>query len=281
MFGIFKSKEEKEQAKAEKEVEKMHKEASASAKINEATLKREAAERARTFQGEMDYKRRVYKAEAALMERDESARAALTIAIGALDREQAKTHPHPVDVARCKRRVKNYFYEVVTINRAMKALEECKLNHQWDRGMMELSRTFKLMNDVKTGVGPVKKLIFLYRTKRVESMGNEVFTQVNDYFGANAKPLSEAEMKEYESKYPVDLMISDELFNKIIDTDDMDMYINNPDIVKISPDELTQAKQEINREVMQKGEPPVFEEASDFEAVSDENLEKKMQEMGF
>ena len=273
MFKVFKSKEEREQAKADKEIAKMQKQAAASAKINDALLKREAAESASKFQKELDNKRRVYKAEGALKSREEDARASLIIAISALQQENSKEYPNPIDQKRCEQRVKNYFFELVTIKRAQRALDECKLNNQWDRAMGEMSNTFKLMREAKSGSNPLKKMLFFYRYKRVEGMGNEVYGQVESYFGSKAKPLPEDVVKEIEGKNPIDLMISDKLFDNLIDAAQIDSCLANPDIVTVSPDEAANYAEAINERAVASGEPEIIE-GINKNSITDDDFDK-------
>ena len=280
MFGIFKSKVEREQQKADKTYSKMVQEIDASDKINDAITKRESAERARAFQQELDAQQKIIKAGASLTARERETRASLIVALNALKREEAKANPNPIDVQRCRQRVKNYFFKLVTIRRAQRAFEESKLNRQWDRAMNDLSNTFKMMNEVSSGSSSLKKIIFFFRYNKVKKENDAVYNHISDYFGSKAKPLPEDVSIQLEKANPVDLIISDTLFEHLIDAAQIDSCIDDPSIVTTPTESIIDSTVEINHTLELNGEQPVSEIGSQKE-LNEEDIQRIINEMRY
>lgn len=274
IFDMFKSKAEKEQEKADKEVSRLVKEAADSEKIHDATLKREAAEKARKAQANLDYKRQVRKAEAALKDMEDTVTASLVLALDKLQTENAKTYPNPTDVKKYRQRLKNYFFELLTVKRAQETLEDCKINHQWEETMNTLSNTFKLMNQVKSRSSAVKKILFFYRYSQVKKTDTAVFKQIEDYFGSDTdEKISAERMKEFESIDPIDLMVSDKLFELLNDPSRVGECMENPEVTTMNPDEAANVVKDTNRSAVEVGAQPPVEGIDDHSASSEEELQ--------
>lgn len=275
LLDMFKSKAEKEQEKAEKEVAKLAREAADSEKINDAVLKREAAEKARKAQANLDYKRQVRKAETALKNMEDTVKASLVLALDTLQRENEKAYPNPHDVKKYRQRLKNYFFELVTVKRAQETLEDCKLNHQWEEAMNDLNNTFKLMNQVKSRSSIVKRILFFYRYGQAKRNESAVFKQIQDYFGSDAeKSISDSLMKDFEKMDPIDLMVSDKLFDELVDESMIESCMQNPEVVNINPDVAADYTKDVNQSAVDAGADPLVDGIDSYTSMSEETLDK-------
>ena len=275
LLDMFKSKAEKEQEKADKEVAKLAREAADSEKINDAVLKREAAEKARKAQANLDYKRQVRKAETALKNMEDTVKASLVLALDTLQRENEKAYPNPNDVKKYRQRLKNYFFELVTVKRAQETLEDCKLNHQWEEAMNDLNNTFKLMNQVKSRSSIVKRILFFYRYGQAKRNESAVFKQIQDYFGSDAeKSISDSLMKDFEKMDPIDLMVSDKLFDELVDESMIESCMQNPEIVNINPDVAADYTKDVNQSAVDAGADPLVDGIDSYTSMSEETLDK-------
>ena len=275
LLDMFKSKAEKEQEKADKEVAKLAREAADSEKINDAVLKREAAEKARKAQANLDYKRQVRKAETALKNMEDTVKASLVLALDTLQRENEKAYPNPHDVKKYRQRLKNYFFELVTVKRAQETLEDCKLNHQWEEAMNDLNNTFKLMNQVKSRSSIVKRILFFYRYGQAKRNESAVFKQIQDYFGSDAeKSISDSLMKDFEKMDPIDLMVSDKLFDELVDESMIESCMQNPEIVNINPDVAADYTKDVNQSAVDAGADPLVDGIDSYTSMSEETLDK-------
>lgn len=287
MFG---SKADRAEKKAEKAVNKADTRAADSDRINEATIKKEAAEFASKAQSELDFKRAVMRAKGSLTALEQREKAALMVAMRELQAEESKGEfANPMDVSILRRNMKNIFYRLVTIKRNQKSLEQAERNHRWKESMNDLSNCYKLINIVNgydDGFikDKVKLLVFRYRRKKVEKIDDMPYNQLKKYFGKGAEnEISDTFLKELSHMDTVDLMVDDTLFDKLTDAAQIDKCLIDPSINRIFPDEMANEIRRVNMEAASAGDaPPVgeFKEEREYSFEDNEALEAMLRSSG-
>ena len=273
--GLFKPKAERAQEKADKETAKLRAATEEAEKINQAALQSTAAKNATAAQDELEYKRKIRKIRGSLDDMETSIKSDLIIALGDVQEISSKPTPNMSDLAKARAYMKNVFFQLVTVKRAQKTLIEVERNHQFQKGMNELSNTFKLMNQVNSNSSVIKRLLFLYRYGKVQRMDTQSYAQIKKYFGGKAEQeIDPNELAKFEHMNPVDLMISDELFNELVDIAQVDACVENTNIVLNTPDEIAESVSSINQEAIRNGDAPLVDGIDDKNVMSPDEIDK-------
>ena len=271
IFGkVFKPKSERTQKKADKAAKKVMENAREDIINSEASRKLNAANDALKAQKELKDMKTVRNVKAKLIAQQRSAGTHLLRAKTEYDLAVNKEYKNKNDIKKAKAHLKNYFYMYVTIRRELITVKDLEKNNEINKLLNEMSNTFKMMNKINEGSPLIKRLLFMHRYNKTKGIEDQSYDKIKKYFGEDANEIIKDDtLKKFESEELIDLLVSDKLFEKFHDINDLEKCAEDDEIVKEQPDDLKDQTVKLNKSCENSGGAEIIEGINEKE---EENL---------
>ncbi len=211
MFGIFKSKAEREQEKLDKEIAKTERYLSDDKKMSDINKKRKELDKKKARRDDSNFRDKVFETKVKLNQLEERFVMKIVSESNAVrvDRENNQSSK------KSEKRLKNAYLSLVMVKHAKKRLLEIENERDWNLAMRDLSGAIKTMNAISVGSQNVQKLLFQVRAQR---MGWLEDNESSGWFNEKTEEkVSNAEVQKVMNTDPIDLIVADDIYDTLLD----------------------------------------------------------------
>ena len=217
MFGIFKSKAEREQEKLDKEIAKTERFLSDDKKMSDINKKRRELDKKKARRDDSNFRDKVFETNVKLNKLEEKFVMKIVTESNAVKYERE----HNQSSKKSERRLKNAYLSLVMVKHAKKRLIEIENERDWNLAMRDLSGAIKTMNGISLGSQNIQKTLFQFRAQK---MGWLEDNESSGWFNEKTEEkVSNAEVQKVMNSDPIDLLVADDIYDTLLDDPTTDM----------------------------------------------------------
>lgn len=122
------------------------------------------------------------------------------------------------NVSKEKARFKNCYYTLLIIRRAMERLKNIEDDYELNETMHDISKHFKMMDQISKGYEPLKKLVFRYRVDKLKRANKYEVDRIKGYYGDEIdEVINDDSIAQAADMDLIDLMVNDTIYDVLLE----------------------------------------------------------------